>query len=199
MARAVIISALPTRKPIEILPSDFVIACDMGYKRAKEAGIKPDLVIGDFDSLQFTPDFQNIIKLPVKKDDTDTGYAINYAIDKGYRDIAVYGALGGLIDHTIASVQLAAGASKKGINITFFEDKSALYAVTNGKLTLNCNNKRFSVFAIDECSGVTIKNAEFCLFDGTLTPFMPLGVSNKQKDNTEIEVQNGTIVVLSYI
>ena len=156
MARAVIISALPYKKTIEILPSDFIIACD-------------------------------------------TGYAINYAINKGYKDVAVFGALGGLIDHTIASVQLAAGASKKDINITFFEENSVLYAVTNGTVILKKGNNRFSVFAVTDCRGVTIKNAEFCLENGTLSPLMPLGVSNRQNGETGVEVQDGTAIIISYI
>ena len=33
-----------------IRDADFIIACDRGYAYAKEAGIRPDLLVGDFDS-----------------------------------------------------------------------------------------------------------------------------------------------------
>ena len=196
MPKAVIVSALKCKQPIDYSPGDLLIACDKGFDRVKEAGLVPDVVIGDFDSLGFTPDFENIIKLPVKKDDTDTGYAINYAIEKGFNKIAVYGALGGMLDHTFASFQLAAGASKKGVDIRFFGDDCILLAVTNGKIALKSGNNRFSVFAVDSCSGVTIKNAEFEIADSTLSPFFPLGVSNRKNGETVIEVKSGTLIVI---
>ena len=58
--------------PVNKTEYDYVIACDKGYKYALDMDIVPDLVIGDFDSLDInvkkdTP----VIKLPKIKDDTD--------------------------------------------------------------------------------------------------------------------------------
>lgn len=199
MAKAVIIAALPCKLAVELAADDLVIACDKGYERAKAAGLSPDVIIGDFDSLGFVPSGENVIKLPVRKDDTDTGYAIKFAIERGFSDISVYGALGGLTDHTFAAVQLAAGASRQGISLTFFADDCVLFALTNGKRTFSADGKRFSVFAVDNCGGVGLSGADFELKGADLSPFFPLGVSNKGKGETEIEVASGTLAVLYYL
>ena len=53
--------------------ADFIIACDRGYAYAKEAGIRPDLLVGDFDSYRGALDKSvPVLDLPVEKDDTDT-------------------------------------------------------------------------------------------------------------------------------
>ena len=51
-SKCIIISAgdfVPVEIPIE--DGDYVIACDAGFLHAREVGILPDLIVGDFDSL----------------------------------------------------------------------------------------------------------------------------------------------------
>ena len=55
---------------------DFVIAADAGYRVCQQLGIVPDLLLGDFDSMEQPADFQNICRSPVEKDDTDTMLAV---------------------------------------------------------------------------------------------------------------------------
>ena len=55
---------------------DLVIAADGGYAVTRKAGIRPNLVVGDFDSLGAAPEGECVITLPVVKDVTDTWAAI---------------------------------------------------------------------------------------------------------------------------
>ena len=57
---------------------DFIIAADKGFETLKNLNIEPDIIIGDFDSLGFTPEEENVVALPIKKDDTDTLFARLY-------------------------------------------------------------------------------------------------------------------------
>ncbi|MBP5453453.1 MAG: thiamine diphosphokinase, partial [Lachnospiraceae bacterium] len=83
------------------LPSDFeydyCIACDHGFDHAKKLGIKPDLLIGDFDSLEsIKDDFKDVPvqSFDTRKDDTDTMLAIKHALSLGYKHIVLTCALG---------------------------------------------------------------------------------------------------------
>lgn len=46
--------------------ADFIIACDRGYVYARNAGIRPDLLVGDFDSYRGAlPADVPVLDLPV--------------------------------------------------------------------------------------------------------------------------------------
>ena len=81
---------------IRVRPDDFVIAVDGGVSRLRRQGIRPDFLLGDFDSL--APEDADIVakyremgdpsflQLPVEKDDTDTMAAAKLGIEKGYTE-----------------------------------------------------------------------------------------------------------------
>ena len=62
---------------------DFVIAADGGLAHVKKLGITPDRILGDFDSLGFTPEGANVF--PVEKDDTDAMLAVRRGLELGYK------------------------------------------------------------------------------------------------------------------
>ena len=52
MKRAVLLSAVPVGPEMAayLQPGDFIVACDAGYRNAAVLGVRPDLIVGDFDS-----------------------------------------------------------------------------------------------------------------------------------------------------
>ena len=61
----------------------YVICADAGYETAMKAGIKPDLVVGDFDSAKEPPPKEiKCVSLPVDKDVTDTMFAVMKGLDR---------------------------------------------------------------------------------------------------------------------
>ena len=64
----------------------YVIACDKGYVYLAERGLRPDLLVGDFDSYTGPlPQEVPRLDLPVEKDDTDTMAAIRHAVTQAKR------------------------------------------------------------------------------------------------------------------
>ena len=45
---------------------DLVIAADAGLKNCEKLGIKPDITVGDFDSLGYIPNGGEVIAVPVR-------------------------------------------------------------------------------------------------------------------------------------
>lgn len=99
-----------------ILPEqdDLIIAADGGYEYLKQMKIDPDVLLGDFDSLEVVPEHRHLIRHSPIKDDTDMALAAAYAAAQGCTRFLVYGGLGGRLDHTIANLQLLTGLSRNG-------------------------------------------------------------------------------------
>lgn len=200
MAVCYIFAALET-KTLPYIPTkqDYVIAADKGLDNLKKIGIKPDVIIGDFDSLGFVPSGENIKRLPVEKDDTDVGFAVNYAFELGYKEFVIYGAIGGLLDHTVANLQLSAYISSKGGKSVFVGESVFVTSITNDTLKISNGKGRLSVFALsDKAEGVFLSGLKYPLENAVIENTFPIGVSNEFTDKSaKITVKNGTLLIVS--
>ena len=85
---------------------DYVIAADGGYTACRRAGVEPQLLLGDFDSLAEVPALPHVERVPVEKDDTDMMLAIKRGLERGETLFHLYGGMGGQrTDHTVANLQ----------------------------------------------------------------------------------------------
>ena len=190
--------------PTEALPSpregDFLIAADKGYEALRTAGIAPDLIMGDFDSLGFTPKGENVLAHSPIKDDTDLMLAIRWAMERGWRRFVIYGALGGKrLDQTIASFQTLRWLADHGASGRLVGDGWNVTLLKNGALRYPSSASGWlSVFASgSEARGVTLRGLKYEITDHTLTCGMPLGVSNEFLGReAAIRVADGAVFVL---
>ena len=177
---------------------DYVIGADKGYLNLLKHDIDPNCVIGDFDSCTAPIKCETIIRYPVKKDFTDSSLAIEHAVKKGYKKIIVYGAIGGLLDHTLANIALLADFTERGIDIAFVDGKNVIFAVHNSKIYFEEYAKgRISVFSFNNrAEGVFERGLMYELNNATLENKVPLGVSNEFiGEDSEISVREGTLLI----
>lgn len=178
----------------------FVIAADAGLRRLEEQGIAPDLILGDFDSLEQPPAGTNVLRYPVEKDDTDSMLAVKVGLERGFRTFVLYGCLGGpRPDHTYANYQTLVWLARHGGRGYLIGDGWAVTAVRNGTLTFGSGRTgSVSVFCPDgEARGVTLRGLYYPLEDHTLTSGFPLGVSNHFTGAAaSVSVREGTLLVM---
>ena len=178
---------------------DFIIAADGGYNTLKKLNIKPDLVVGDFDSLGSIPENENIIKHPVKKDDTDTLLAVKIGLEKGYKTFVIYGAIGGRLDHTVATIQTATYVAENGGNAYIYDDNFTITCIKNSSINFKDSAKGYvSVFALSGVAkGVSIAGLLYELKEAEISPSFPIGVSNEFiGKESEISVKKGILTII---
>ena len=179
----------------------FYIAADGGLKEMLACGIAPDLLIGDFDSLDITPP-QGVpcVTLPVEKDVTDTDAAVTEGLKRGCTDFILLGGTGGRPDHTLANYSLLARLSQQGCTARLYGAGFTVAAVTNGALRFPAGRTgAAAVFSFTDVSeGVSIEGLKYELKNGTLTSNFALGVSNRFTGaEARIEVKKGTLLVMA--
>lgn len=178
---------------------EYVIAADGGVAILEKMGITPDLIIGDFDSLGYIPNGENVIVHQVEKDDTDMMLSVKKAAEMGYDEIEIYGGCGGRIDHTIANFQTMLWASMQGIKIKMCHKEYDFYMITNEKIILKGEVENdLSVFAFGGVAkSVNIKGAKYEADNMQLEPYNPTAVSNTFiGDDVIISVESGSLLII---
>lgn len=186
---------------ISIDENDLIIAADAGYHHLEKIGIKPDILLGDFDTIGNIPDHQNIITFPCEKDYTDTELAISEGIKQGYTRFIVYGAIGGKrLEHTVANLTLATSYAERGYDITLTDGDYFIKALHNGKIDFPKEMTGFiSLFTISgKAEGVTESGLKYPLENATLDSSNPtLCVSNEFTGTpSSVSVKNGTVIII---
>ena len=175
-----------------------MIAADAGLRYLEEMNIVPDLIVGDFDTLNYVPEKDNVLKLPAEKDDTDMFMAVKEGIKAGYAEFHIYCGTGGRIDHTIANLQMLSYLSENGMQGYLFHKDCVFTMITNRELAFEAVDSGYvSVFSHTEKStGVYLRNLKYELNDAVLTNSFPLGVSNEFiGKESSISVKNGTLLI----
>lgn len=180
--------------------SDYIICADSGYDYAISAGFTPELLIGDFDSIEAVPENLEKITLPVEKDVTDTVAAFNEGLKRGFTSFVLFGGTGGRFEHTFANISLMANSSKQNIEFVIIDETHIFRAITNSTIKIKRReNQQVSVFSYgDKATGVTEKGFHYSLQNYTLDPFDgALGTSNDIiEDFGEILVDEGTLIII---
>src|SRR5258708_241439 len=191
-----------------IQSTDFIICADGGTEYAFKLGLKPNVVIGDFDSssqdLQKKIKEQLIptIKYKTDKDETDSELAINYAIEKGYDTLFIFGLLGTGLDHLLTNIFYLANLAEKNvdIDITIIEGKQEI-KVTNTTIKLKGKiGDRISLIPLKgDVKEVNAHGLEYedKLVNADLRFGYSFGLSDSLIDGTaEISLKNGTLLVI---
>ncbi len=192
---------------IELSPDDLVIAADGGFDYLEEIGLRADIVLGDFDSVVSYDLPSDAIRYPKDKDDTDMMIAVKLGLEKGYKEFAIFGGLGGRLDHTLGNIQLLTYISKQGAAGTLYCDDYAIQVVNAGSIvlgkdtTFNVAGNLCSVFALDRhCHNVTIQGLKYEVTGADWYNHLPIGVSNEfTGKRAVVSCTKGSIAVLYHM
>ena len=177
------------------------VAVDGGYASLRKAGFAADFALGDFDSLGYVPLDVPIERHPSMKDDSDTALALDWARLRGYSSVAVYGALGGRLDHTHATIAALAGAAHAGMRVAAVGEGNVLAVLSPSCCDVlelpALPSGTFSVFSLsDEAAGVTEVGAKYAAEGVALPSDVTLGLSNEFVGRpVRIELASGTLAV----
>lgn len=178
---------------------DFIICCDSGLKHRDGLGIRPDLIIGDFDSYE-NPDLPiETVVLPCEKDDTDTMAAVRIAYGRGFEDFLFIGVFGGRMDHTLANVYILVWLANRGKKALAVDDYSEMEIISDKTAAVDNRYPFFSLVNITgEARGITIKNAKYLLADTDISNDYQFAVSNEPLPgkSAEISVAQGKLLLI---
>lgn len=179
----------------EIRTTDMIICADSGYKYVSALEIKPDVVLGDFDSCHKEQVIcDNVMTYPVKKDFTDSEIAADYAVSNGADEIVFLGATGGRADHFLANVYLLKNLRQQGVNAMIYDTMSKIYYVEE---SISIDGNAGDILSVIPFSGVddiTTEGLEYALCH---EPLPRTGVSNVfLGEKAQVHIGTGGAIVI---
>ena len=150
-----------------------LIAADKGVEFFIKTDWVPDVAVGDFDSLSSagekylnTLKETEIVRLKPEKDDSDTQSAVNFAIDRGAKNITIFGATGNRIDHLIANFGLLVLGRERGADITLIDQWNYMKLIESHTVLKKEEQfgKYVSFFSLEgDLTGLTLRGFKYPL------------------------------------
>ncbi len=184
--------------------AEMSIAVDRGLEAFVHAGVKPDILLGDMDSVR--PDLlerlqadTEVDRLPCVKDDTDGVHALDVAIERGARHITLLGALGGRMDHAMANLMLLIRAARRGVKAQILSETVRIERADSVTMLCGAKGDTVSLLPMGEAKGVTLTGFYYPLERRDLDSSYPLGISNVvTEDPASIQVESGDLMVFHH-
>jgi thiamine pyrophosphokinase len=187
-----------------------VIAADGGALKAESLGLRPQVVVGDSDSLtdahaqRLRAQGAEVIVHPAAKDESDTELAVREALRRGAARVVIIGAFGGWrIEHTLANVLLLAMPELVGVDACLADARSTVRVLSGpGELTVNGGEGDYlSLLPLTvEARGVTTRGLLYPLSDAVLVQGPARGLSNElAARSATVSLDDGRLAVIHTI
>jgi len=185
---------------------DYLACADGGSNYARRLGLRPDLVVGDMDSV--TPETLAWLRalgttMSVfrhdQKQESDTELALLSAVRTGAREIAILGALGGRLDHELANLALLALPELVGCDVCVWDGNVAVCLLRAGKNKIQ--GKPGSLVSLipfgGDARGVTTTGLQYPLHNETLLLNHSRGISNVMlAEEATVKIGDGLLLAI---
>ena len=186
---------------------DVILAADSGMDFLYRTKILPDIIVGDFDSvdpevLEFFREHEeiDICALNPVKDDTDTEFAIRESIRRGAHEITIIGGTGTRLDHVLGNISLLGIGLEEDVRMELLDANNRI-RMTDHSVVLKKKQQYGKYLSLlpysEKVTGVTLRGVKYLLDNYTMGGFNSLGISNEIVDEeASIELKSGRLLVI---
>ncbi len=191
---------------------DCLLAADSGLNAVSRMGLRPDIIIGDFDSVEgdilegyLSDDGIEIVRFNPIKDYTDTDLAIKTALSKGADCIYILGASGSRIDHMLGSIHCLKSALDAGASCYIVDEHNRIHLLGGDGAgpyseTLHKGSQWGSYVSLipltSSVTGVELTGFAYEMTGGTFNIGESLGISNEiVADAATVTIGQGILIV----
>ena len=184
--------------------ADLVIAANGGSQNARSVGIRPNVIVGDLDSLsaaariELALDGAEMIQYPEAKDETDLELALLEAVARGADEIVVLTALGGRTDQMLANILLLALPALEGIRACIADGVELVSLVRDQVEFVGRVGDVLSLIPLGrDCHDIWTQGLQYPLAGDTLWLAKARGISNVfTQDRANVRLGHGTLLAI---
>ena len=190
---------------IKTINPQYIIAADSGLKYADKLGLVPDMILGDYDSVEegLLDKYRStdIKTYPREKDYTDTHIAIINALKAGASEIYIIGATGTRMDHTFTNICNMKAALDQNVPCFICDKHNKVYIVNEqmGEVKLSKAAQYgdyVSIVPLSEEAVISLTGFKYPLDNYLLHQGLSICQSNEIKeDEAIIKINKGLLIV----
>ena len=187
---------------------DMVVCADAGMDTAFQLGIKPDHILGDFDSASqetlsyFREQGCGVDTFPAQKDATDTELALDFILSKQVQEIVIVGATGRRLDHFLGNLHILYKTVRAGVVCSLVDPYNRI-TMTDHPMNLRREQLYGSYISLfpfaGPVKGLCLSGFAYEVEDFTLEPGSSRGISNeiaRGKNEAKIRFTDGILLVI---
>jgi len=185
-------------------PDDFILCADGGTQHALALGLKPNLVVGDMDSIQ-KDHWQELEKagvpielFPRDKNETDLELAIDRAVELAPKEIIIVAALGGRLDQTFGNIALLTDPRLSAFDVRLDDGVEEIFICRDQAEVQGRSGDIVSLLPWGSpVHGVKTESLKWPLDRETLYPEKTRGISNEMTGTTaSVSIKSGLLLVV---
>lgn len=196
---------------------ELLIAADRGIEMVQHIGLIPDIILGDYDSVDeaslkaFVNDgkIENL-QFPAEKDYTDSHLAVAVALERGASDICILGATGTRLDHVQANIGLLKTCLDADVKAELVDEHNRIRMIKD-ELKIREKEQLGTYVSLipysDIVTGITISGFRYPLENVTFSKDIYINVYNAMgpsrgisneivSEAAEIKVEKGYLLVM---
>ena len=185
-------------------PDDYFIAVDGGLRPLRNLYKTPGLLIGDLDSVTTaeveaaTAQGIEVRRYPADKDETDLELALLAAIEKGFDEILVIGALGGRLDQTLGNLHLLALPLLAGVKVSLEDGTEEVFLIRDQAEIMGSAGDVVSLIPLQgEVKGVETRELKYPLNHEVLYAEKSRGISNVMLgEKAAVSIESGLLLCI---
>ena len=175
-----------------------IVCCDGSAASLILAGMIPDAIVGDMDSLNddLANSFADRIFRDENQDTNDLTKVVEWCRGNNYKDIVIVGATGKREDHTLGNISLLAEYGKD-MNVIMVTDTGVFRPILSDAEIASFPGQQISIFSIDPETEVTSHGLKYPLTKTKIANWWFATLNEAQGENFSLEFTDGRIIVYS--
>lgn len=160
------------------------------------AGLEPEAIIGDLDSLDpgIAERFAGRLHKDSEQDTNDLTKAVRWCINKRYKEIVILGATGKREDHTVGNISLLAEYAKE-INVIMVTDTGTITPLLKSSVVKSFPGQQVSVFSVDPETEITSAGLKYRLKDLKLKNWWVATLNEAEGESFELSFNGGPVII----
>jgi len=173
-----------------------IVCCDGATQNLLTAGLKPDFIIGDLDSIseEMKKQFASILLYRAEQETNDLTKAVHFCLENKRTEITILGATGKRDDHTLGNLSLLTDYAEKA-NVQLLTDNGVFTPLLKTSTLESYPGEQVSIFGLNSETLFTFHNLLYLVENRKLTSWWQASLNEAENDNFTISFDKGKVLV----